>query len=852
MRRIPGLLRAALLLCPGEFRAHCAQEMAADLDPSRAVPLPLIRACANVAWTGIVLHAEHWKRDLAFAVRMLLRSPMYALVATLAIALAIGANVAVTSVLQGVLLRPLPYPDANRIVAVGCESGVESCSYLDARDFAARQTTLARFGVRMDDSVSLTGVPVPAQIDGSIVDDGYFRVLSAHPEIGRLFTPADLGHKRVILSDAVWRTYFHGDPAILGRTVMLDATAYTVIGVAPASLRDITQQGLVQNAFWFPVDPRSREARSRGMLDFEAWAMLRPGVSIPSARADARRVMTEIERRFPANHPDATPAMVLGALDLLVGPVRQMLWLLYAAVTVLLVIACANIVNLTLVRAAARDRELGVRSALGATRARIVAQLCTEMGVIALVGGALGVAIGWAGLRVFDTFGASMIPRWDGVHVDGVVVAYVAALVIATSIITGAIPALMQRRDLAARLKAAGRSGDSSGAKRLRAGLVVAEIALTVGLTTCAGLTLRSFVTLTHVNLGFDPSRLYAVTTPSDSTEKIGYATELRNDLAVTDAVRAIPAVAGAAMATILPFSGGDITVGTTFPGKTGVAILNGDAVDPSYFSVMGIPLLRGRVFTDADNAHSESVAIVTASLARRYFGTLDVVGRRMTPGFSTPLTPSRVRTIVGVAGDVRGGFDQSMQPAFYLPSKQLGAGNMIAVRLRAPDPHFAEEVRAAYRRVNPVYPAPQVVSFNDFFEQNAGRWQGAAMLFGVLACIALLLAIAGIYAVTAYSVQQRTREFGIRKAIGASEARVVRGVVADALRQGALGVVIGLGLAAAGTRMLGALLFKTSPFDPETYVLVVALLLACTVLAALVPALRAMRVEPAAALRYE
>ncbi|HLI95545.1 MAG TPA: ABC transporter permease [Candidatus Baltobacteraceae bacterium] len=852
MQRMHPLLRAALFVCPGEFRNHCAREIAADLDRHRAAPLPFWLTCANVAWTGILLHAESFGRDVAFAARTLRKAPMFATVATLAIALAIGANVAVTSVLQGVLLRPLPYPHANRIVAIGCDGATITCSYLDARDYGAGETTLSQFGVRGDDEVALTGVPVPVNLYGSMVDAGYFRVLSAQPELGRLFTTADLGTKRVVLSDAAWRTYFHADPSIIGRTVTLDANAYIVIGVAPATLRDLTQQGLKRFAFWVPVNTHDPMILSRGAIGLEVWGVLRPRVSTAAAQADGRRVMSGIVHRFPAAHANASPAVVLGALNLLVGPVRQILWLLYAAVTVLLVIACANIVNLTLVRAAARDRELVVRSALGATRTRIAAQLCTEMGVIALAGGALGVALGWLGLRLFDTLGSGMIPRWDAVHVDAGVIAYVAAIAIVTSLLTGAIPAILQRKDLASGLKAAGRSGDASGAKKLRIALVVAEIALTVGLTTCAGLTLRSFVMLTHVTLGFNPSLLYAVATPSDSTQKVGYATELRNDEAVTGAVRAIPNVVGASMSTIMPFSGGNFTVGTTFPGRPGVASLNGDAVDPSYFSVMDIPLLRGRFFTPADDAHAPSVAIVTASLARRYFGTLDVIGRRMKPGFGTPLSPSETRTIVGVVGDTRGDFDQSMQPRFYMPSRQLGAGNEIIVRLKASDPHFADEVHAAYRRLNPAYPAPEVDSFDAVLQTSAERRQGTAMLFGVLACIALLLAIAGVYAVTAYSVQQRTREFGVRKAVGASDAHVLTGVVVDAMRQGALGVVIGLGLAAIGSRMLGSLLFKTSTLDPVTYVAVVGLLFGCTVLAALVPAARATRVDPAAALHYE
>jgi putative ABC transport system permease protein len=580
--------------------------------------------------------------------------------------------------------------------------------------------------------------------------------------------------------------------------------------------------------------------------------LLKPGVSAKAASADAQRVMTAIVRQYPSYHDTWKRSQVTRAFDLIVGPVRQMLWLLYAAVTILLVIACANIVNLTLVRAAARERELVVRTALGASRARIAAQLCIEMGILSVLGGIAGVALGWVGLRLFDVVGPQMIPRWEGVRIDGSVIAYVVVLLLITTLITGIVPALAQGRDLVAGLKAAGRSGDLSGAKRLRVSLVIAEIALTLGLVASAGLVVRSFVTLTHVDLGFDSRHLYTLEIPNlQKTKYPTYDAELHGVDRLVASVRNIPGVKEAVSTTVVPFSGGFI-VSMSVQGRSGHEEVDGNAVAPAYFGVMHIPMLRGREFTRRDGPHAQSVAIVNASLARHFFGTLDVIGKRITPGVTSSNTPSKTRTIVGVVGDTRNGFSQPMKPEFYLPDSQLEVYGIIVARTNGRDEGFAQSVERAYASVDPSLPAPEIVSYDKLFAQNTGRWQAAALLFSVLAFLALMLALAGIYAVSAYSVQQRTQEFGIRKAIGAKDRHVLGTVISDALRQGAVGIAIGLVIAALCARLLTSLLFQTSPLDPLTYAAVIVLLIGCTVLAALMPALRATRVQPATALRYE
>jgi putative ABC transport system permease protein len=818
-------------------------------DAAHADRAPFAEA-GDVFVAGIAMHFESFWRDLVFAIRTLAKSRMYAVVVIAAIALAIACNAAVGSVLEGIVLRPLPFPDANRLVNISYDVSSPEFSYLDSRDFRAQQHTLKAFGIRHEDSATLGHVHVPVAIDGSQVDEGYFTVLGAHAQLGRLFTAADLGKKIVVVSDAIWRKYFDADPAAIGRTITLDDNAYRIVGVLPLGFRDISPQGLKGDDYWMPIDPRSSLGTERGWNSSDAWGLVAPDISVTAADADARRVMGAVVLRHPGF--SWIGSRVTSALDQIVGPVRSMVWLASAAAFILLVVACANVINLTLVRGAARERELVMRSALGASRGRIAALLTTEIAVLATLGGAIGLLLAWAGLRLFAQLGAQLIPRWQDVHIDGVVVGYVYGLLTLCTVITGIAPAFLQRRELATGLKSAGRSGDLSAAKRMRVGMVIVEIALALGLLTTAGLTLRSFVTLTHANLGFDPQNVYAISLPSLSdalypTYDAQHAVIER----LVSALRATPGIVDAASSRGVPFESG-MTVGMAIPGRSGKVLTDGNSIDPTYFRVLHVPLLRGRDFTAFDGSHSQSVAIVNAALARYYFGTLDVIGRRIEPGISHANTPSKIRTIIGVVGDMRNHFSEPMKPQFYVPNTQLQSIGVIVARTDGSHFAVASTVKRVFASVAPALAPPVVYSYTALFEQDAGRWQAAALLFGILAAAALLVALAGIYAVTAYSVSQRTPEFGIRKAIGANDGSVLSDVIADALRQAAVGIALGLALACACTQMLQPLLFQTSAFDLLTYVTVVVFVVACTVCAALVPALRATRVQPADALRYD
>lgn len=795
---------------------------------------------------------ESFWRDLTYALRTLAKSRMYAMVVITAVALAIACNAAVGSVLDGILLQPLPYPNADRLVNVSFDVSSAQFSYLDSRDFLAQQHTLQALGIRWGTNATLSRITSPVTIDGSQIDEGYFAVLGARAEIGRLFTAADLGKKNVVVSDVLWHKYFSASPAAIGRTITLDDVAYRIVGVLPAAFRNVAPQGLTKGDYWIPIDPRGSIAAQRGWSQYYAWGLLRPGVSVAAARADANRVISGIVHKYPAAHGPWTQSTVISALDQIVGPVRPMIWLMYAAAFILLVIACANVINLTLVRAAARERELVMRTALGASRSRIAAQLTTEMGVLAFAGGAIGIVLGWLALQLFDALGTQLIPRWQDVHMDGAVIAYVCVLLALTCLATGIAPALLHRRELVAGLRAAGRSGDLSGAKRMRAGMVIVEIALALGMVTAAGLTVRSFVTLTKANLGFDGRNVYAISLPTLS--KAVYPTYDAQHAVIERAVsalRATPGFVDAASTTIVPFKGGFDT-DVTIPGRKTDEDVNGNAVDRAYFRAMRIPLLRGRNFSPLDGPHSRSVAIVNESFARHFFGTFSAIGRRITIGIGSDNTPSKTRTIVGIVGDTRNHFSEPMKPQYYLPDTQLQTNGIIVARTDGSHFAVADTVRRVFASVAPALAAPRVGSYDELFQQDAGRWQAAAVLFAVLAGVALLLALAGIYAVTSYSVSQRTPEFGTRKAIGAKDRSLLGIVIADALKQASIGIVCGLVLAAACSQLLQPLLFQTSAFDPLTYAAVVALIVASSVTAALVPAVRATRVQPATALRYE
>jgi putative ABC transport system permease protein len=852
------LLRVALALSPLEFRRRFSAQIAADQREYRGAAL--VGACWDVLVAGCLMHLENVFRDLTFSVRSLAKAPAYACIAILAFGLAIGANVAVASVLDAVVLRPLPFPHGDRLVFVSQGPNLRTqISYRNARDIEARNTTLDSIALQRESVATLSGHGRPAILHGWTVDASYFHVLGVPPELGRELDARDLSTSNIVISHRAWRKYFNGDTRVLGKVLRMDGHDYTVVGVMPADFRDPAPTGLQLLDFWMPVDKHSILAGSRVWTGFHGIARLARHASVQSATADLRRILDAIAAKDPQDFIDARGVTVVPVLEGIVGNTRTLLWMLYAAVGMVLLIACVNIANLTMARTAAREREIVVRTALGAARARIVTQLLSEFAVLALCGGVMGTAIAYGILHVLQSVFAQVLPRWEDVSLNAPMLAYAFGVVVFTTITAGLLPAFGGARDMAPALKNAGRSGDRGAGRRTREALVIVEVALAVAIVVSAGLVLRSFVVLTHVQLGFNPDNLSVVTVtlPYDkyysdpnAAAAAAHRVTLFSDRLV-NGLRSTPGVANAASAIILPFEWNTYPRAFTIPGRPDPhATVTTNAISSRFFGTMQIPLVRGRDFGTQDTA-AASTAIVNAAFAERYFGTLDVVGKQVA---LTPFDGSKAipQTIVGVAGNTRTSFSRPPEPQLYIPDKQISLALFYVVRTSNARFALGPAAAAVLARIDPRVAPPSVESYRILLDRDAVRSQAAMLLFGILAILALILALSGIYAVTAYSVEQRTQEFGIRQAIGAHASDVLRDVLRGAMLQTSAGIAAGIAIAALFGRFLSGLLYETSPLDPGTFIAVVALTIGAVVAAAAIPAVRAARIQPAAAIRYE
>jgi putative ABC transport system permease protein len=848
------LLRIALLCCPRSFRREYEAQIRIDAaDPRWSAPAKLLFLCGNVAWNGLLLYIEMAARNLALAARSLSHARTYSAVAIATAALAVGANLAVASVLEGVLFRALPYPHADRLYSVAQHGPYGGWSYVNAHELAARTRTIERIGTAADDVATLLGHGTPARLRGKQVGENYFPVLGLRPQLGRFINLADMAKNVAVISDGTWRTYFAADARIVGKRIDLSGTQYSIIGVAPPQFRDPGFGSIDRSAYWIPDDIPAQHVRFRG--DSAGFARLRPGVSVAAASADLHRIIAQLDRRYP--NPallNPQPGTIAPLLSMIVGSIAPMLWLLYAAVDVLLIIACANLVNLALVRAAGRERELVVRSALGASYTSLAWQLCAESAVLCMAGGIGGALLACLCTALFASAGARLLPRWDAVQPDLALAGYAVLLLTLVTLATGLLPLLWIRRDISTALKAAGRGADRSRRKTLRGSLIVAEIALALALVLCAGLIVRSFITLSKAQLGFDSSGVVAVENPPLNMASANFDVRVRDIERLISEMSAIPGVTAVAASHWNPLGPTYLSIPANVPANASRQFEIGfNPVTPQYFRVFGIPLLGGRSFASVDTLHGRQVAIVSESFARRFFGSIaGAIGGTVRPQMDIGNNSVASRTIVGVVGDIRVSHGALPQPSVYVPVSQFPLAFGFVVRTNGQTSGLAHAINAIFARFNPAGVPPAVVPYSTVSAGDMQNASTAAVLFGAFALIALVLSLAGIYAVTAYSVEQRTQEFGIRRAIGATNAALVRDVLTGALLFGAIGAAIGLGLTAFSARWFSALLFSTSPFDPQTFALVVALMLACTALAALVPAIRAARMQPTAALRYE
>ena len=783
--------------------------------------------------------------DVRYACRTLLKSPGFALAVVLPLALAIGANTAVFSVLNAVLLQALPFRAADRIVRIQEEpgGGVSPANFRDWRDQARSFTDIAVFS---DFPFVLTGGAEPEPIRGGIVSSGYFRVLGMEPLLGRTLSAEEDrwgAPKVVVLSRGLWRRRFHSDRNVLGSRIALNGAPYTVIGVMPPWRGDFE--------FWVPIS--NYILPERMLWRHEHWlraiARLRPDVEIGQARAEMNSIQAGLRRRYPES-TEASSVVMRPLHEALASDLRPTLVMLAGAVGLVLLIACANVANLMLVRAGGRRRELAIRSALGASRARLLSQLLVESLLLSLTAGAFGAALAGASLRTLVALYPANLDQFSEVRLDWTVLAFTLAASLATGLLFGLLPGLGALRGNLG-LRGAARAGG----RRMRQLLAVAEIGLSLVLLVGAGLLIRSFQALGNVSLGFSPRRLIMaqLALPRSKYSQDVAAAEFSNR--ILDRVRMLPGIEDAALGHPLPLEG-EYSVGFAVAGHEPPA---GDPLEaapfryisPTYFSVLSIPLRAGRAFTDRDNRSSEPVVIVSESLARRYFPHEDALGKHLIVHRTDyPRVPRR---IVGIVGDVVCEIESSEFATIYVPVRQMAFhGTRIVVRTRGNVAEVAASLRRAVRSVDPDQPILRVLSMDELAREQLGPWRFALTLMGGLAGVALVLAVTGIFSVISYLVMQRSHEFGVRMALGALPGDIARLVLRYGLALSATGLALGLAGAAASTRLMEDWLFGVTPLDPATFVGVALLLGAVALAAGYLPARRAARVDPLEALREE
>jgi len=821
-------------------------------------------------------------QDLRFAWRGLRRAPGFAAIAIATLALGIGANSAIFTVVNAVVMRPLPYPDADRLVRVtsdfsgtnGFDVGMSQPELVDYRDRSGLFEAIA--GVWAINA-NLTEIDQPERVEILLASPSYFDVLGARPQYGRLFGPQDEGPgitEVLVISDALWRRRFGASPDAIGRKLRVDNDWYTVIGVLPPGFRHPGKSVLTEVDAWAPTgfleNPFPKPAQRFNYFITGAIARLKPGIGVGEARHRLAAMAQEFRSAYPNDYPAraAWAPRIIPLQQDLVGSVRAPLLILFGAVGLVLVIACANIANLLLARAASRQRELAVRRALGSSRARLVRLLLIESLLLAVLGGAAGaVATGWL-LSLLLAIVPSALPRLHEIRIDGQVVAFTAAMSVLTALVFGTLPALhSSRADVNDALKEGSRG--ASGARGwLRSTLVVVEFALALVLLVGAALLVRSFWRVQQVELGFNPSNVLTarlwLPQPNDpsqgrySNRTTGHPARLATYEEILRRAASLPGVTAAAAADSLPLDGSRSSVVFTAEGTEGddrsrVPTAQYSSATPRYFEVMGIRLLRGRPFGDQDDARGAPVVIVSDSIARLSWPGQDPVGKRLHLG-GPQATNSPWMTIVGVVDDMRTRrVEEDPRPTIYRPLTQRSGLNLSLALKTSGDPKLlASALSAEVRAVDPDLPTFGARTMQDTVATATAARRFSTQLLGVFAVLALALSAIGIYGVMAFMVGQRTREIGIRIALGAHPGSVVRLVLRQALLLAAGGVVAGASVALIATRLLSGLLFQVRATDPITYTLIAALLALTATVAAWRPARRAAAVDPITALRAD
>ena len=809
-------------------------------------------------------------QDFRYAARKLALTPGFTVVAVLTLGLAIGATTTVYSVVDAVLIRPLPFKDPGQLVRVGStdrDGVVMEASPLDLADYQAQSHSLAVLvPIKEVKNISLQRQGSETlRLTWEAAGAGFFSLLGVDAQLGRTFVPAEHvlgGPKVVVVSDATWRDYFGADPRIIGRSIRLDNEPYTVVGVAPAWFSFPTAPN-----FWVPLVFASWEMdpAARGLHEIYALGRLQPGVDLTTARRDLQAVARRLAQQYPTTNA-GHGASIQSLKAQIVDPARPALLAMLGAVALVLLIACANVANLLLVRASARETEIALRTALGATRWRIVRQLLIESAILSLAGFALGaVCAAWT-IHAIVAFGPRGLPRLDEIAVNLRVLLCSAGVMLATGMAFGLVPALYAARARSTPLRDAGRGATRGSVARTRGALVVGELALAVVLLTGAGLLLRSFAWLTRVDPGFHADHVLAFNL---TLAKVAYPHDAQaNALANTliERLRALPGTEAVGIADARPFeTRRSFSIGTSFEIVGQPASLPGTErntdllpVTSGYFRALDVPLLVGRTFTaDEDRRDVPPVVVVNEAFARRYFPGRSPVGQQMVLGIThdTGATEGDTATsrgeIVGVVGDVKElSLGETVGPRTYVPFGTLPFHISVVVRTKADPAPLFPAIRSVVRAIDPTIAIYDITTLSHALSASVSQPLFYALLLGGFAAIALILAAIGIYGVISYVVSERTGEMGIRMALGASPDRIVRLVLSGGLTLTAAGATLGAVGAIGLTRAISTLLFGVRPLDPLTYAAVIGGLFAVALFACWIPARRAARVDPAIAIR--
>ncbi len=808
-------------------------------------------------------------QDIKYAFRQLWANPTFSLVMILTLALSIGANSAIFSVIDGVLLKSLPYRQPDRLVRIFLSSHEYPkfpLNPFDFLDFRARNHSFDSIAAFTRGDVQLSGNGEPVRLNGFGITSGYFRVLGLQPELGREFDfQAEIPGNglQAILSDRVWRTRFGADPNIIGRKITMNMQPFTVIGVMPAGTE---HPGNEYHAVaygesvdvWWPFS-FAGDSNRRGSHFIEGIGRLKDGVSVERARAEMNAIMAQLAREHPGNDSGWT-VLVIPLYTELVGARRQMLLVLLGSVGIVLLIACANSANLLMARASARQREIAVRLAMGAPRSRVVRQLLTESLLISFTGGALGLALASGGVQALVSLLPADFPRANDIHLNSQVLLFTFLVSLITGILFGLAPALQaSRTDPKEGLQKVGRTSTADRRQGfLRNALVVAEVGLASVLLIGAGLMLRTFLNLIHLDPGFREDHvLTASLSLPHEKYKSGEQTAQFYDRLASD-LSTLPGVESAGAGSDLPWTGYDENAGGfTIEGKKPPPNQESHAryhmATPGYFSAMGIPLLGGRFFTEADKKDAPRALIINHAMAERYWPHEDVIGKRISFE-DVPKKDSDWMTVVGVVGDVK---DQpnspGAEPAFWWSEFQASEPDMsIAIRTASDPRQVADGLRDAVHRLDPALAVADVKLMDSVADTSISTPRFTFVLVGLFAALAILLAAIGAYGVIAYTVSQRTREFGLRVALGAQRGDLLRMVLAQSAKLAVSGTILGVILALSLGRVVQNLIYGVSPADPVILSTVVLLVLSVALIASYVPARRAARSDPMVSLRAE